>query len=203
MAEKIKLLWHEADSPKRFGQMAQGFSLLAIGIEIFRVEPSGMGVANARPLFVGDRKPRRIAAAALDDQVIEKFTLIAKTEAQGRRSGRCVEGVAFPFQAAVFQRLHGVVHHQRERLCCPWVPLPGAAEPKIAELDNTGVWADRHEAPHAAKPARRLVSKPNENRVHRFHAPGEPDLHLGIVGERTETHVVPQALGRVSFGSGF
>src|SRR5262245_11279765 len=82
-------------------QFAQARALLSIGVEILRCEPTLERRLARRPFAVEHRIVGAIAAATLGDHVLAKHALEHETVARGRPARRRVEGVAFPFVAAV------------------------------------------------------------------------------------------------------
>lgn len=101
-----------AFSPKRACEVAQGAFLAAFGVEILRREPAGVGIAYGGPFLLREREPGRVAAASLNDHVVQEYPFVAEAQAQGCRARCRVQSVAFPLQAAVAQGVKDVAHFE-------------------------------------------------------------------------------------------
>ena len=58
------------DSPGNRSRHVAAISLPAVFVEISGVEPGFKGALSCRPFVVEHRKPRRVAIAVFDDQVL-------------------------------------------------------------------------------------------------------------------------------------
>src|SRR3984957_3668884 len=93
-------------SPRRLP--AQPLALRAGGIEVLRREPALERRLACRPLGLEHGEPGGVAAAPLDDHVVAKDALVAEAEPQRGAARGCIERIAFPFVAAIAERLEGI-----------------------------------------------------------------------------------------------
>src|ERR1700733_1017460 len=97
-------------------RLAQRAPLRPVGVEILRFEPA-FASGFARGPFAGQhREPGGVAIAALDDHVIAENPLERKTEPDGGAARGGIEGIAFPFVAAIAERIEGVTGQEILRL---------------------------------------------------------------------------------------
>src|SRR5262245_55287060 len=97
-------------------QFGEGHALLSVGVEILRRQPTLERRLACRPFAVEHRIIGGVAGAALDDHVLAEHALEHETVACRRAARRRVEGVAFPFVAAVAERLERVAGDEVLRL---------------------------------------------------------------------------------------
>src|SRR6476659_4152287 len=131
--------------------------LLAVIIEIDRVEPFLVGAFQRGPFGVDNRIPGCVAILSLDYHVLAKHALGFEAKPLGCALRRLVAVVTFPFPAAVAEVLEGVPHEQIVRLGAGRVSSNGRSPVNMATLDPTMGWFYAHEGLPTGRLARRLI----------------------------------------------
>src|SRR6516165_5031914 len=93
-------------------QCGEADFLPAISIKIFRRQPAFEIALARRPFVVEHRKPRVVAIAALGNHVLAEGALVDEPVTQRRSPRRRIQRVAFPFIAAIAERLENVTRQQ-------------------------------------------------------------------------------------------
>ena len=100
-----------------------------------------MGRANIWPVLVNDGEPGGIAVAALVVCCLPEYAFESETEALGGSAGRGIEGIAFPFIAAVAE-VEDVLHFEVHRLGRQGRALELRREANVADFNDAIGWID-------------------------------------------------------------
>ena len=160
--------------------------MLAVPIEVIRVQPAFETAFAIRPFAVEHREICGVAAVALGDHVLAKDALKDEAVARRRAARGGIERIAFPFIAAIAQRLERIARQKVLRFGAERRALQFGAINDAADFD------DAHRRPYMHE--RKETQRPPVQVVHgviigiALHlAPFEPSRERLLVGKGAMT----------------
>lgn len=150
-----------------------------------RIEPTDEVFLHSGPFLVQEGEPGGVAVAAFDDHSLAEGAFVGEAEAEGGVAGRLVEGVAFPFEAAITKFVKYAAHQQEDGFGGGWSLFEGRAEMDVADFDDAVGLVDAHEACEADRVVGPCIDDGVKQRVGFCGDAGEPGLEGIGIGERS------------------
>jgi len=112
----------------------------SLRIKVGRIEPGFKCSFQDGPLRVDDRIPGRVAVAAFVYSRLAKNAFEHESQPVRRPTGSCIQGIAFPFVAAVAQFIEDPAHHQEHGLGGCRRFLQPRREVDVPDFDDAHLW---------------------------------------------------------------